>query len=263
VSGLCEECHTRPATVRPSREKSVKLGAPTHGWVCDPCLLMLELAVRSCPPRRGENPEVLAKRETTALKHAKKQDGSAKWARQKAVELAESTGSIPGIIEEVIGRNPRGPGDLWCGERGWLFGFLAPEIEGYVRELTRASFGEYVAAAESRAKANKLGFRRTVAQKSVVDLDNPFEYPDFLEKMMDGLRVVPRPQHAYRFGLRERVMVTAWLARPMGTVVARSVHGKLRPREVYMVEVSGARGPARMYFPSKDLEPAVMAGRVR
>jgi hypothetical protein len=181
----CEECGKRPAEIRSFRRTTHPVwGTPvaSHGPVCFPCLITLRLAIRSCPPRRTEDPAVLDRRSAEADIRASREARTSRAFRAAEDAILSSVGGLPGLVAALVPAvqtaSLRGP------ERWWLFEFLEPEIAEYLDLFHNTA---NTAARQTRADRDAAGdarWRAEQARRGILDLDNPFEDPDFLDRVL-------------------------------------------------------------------------------
>jgi hypothetical protein len=175
---VCELCGRRPATVRPRRSG---VAAP-HGWVCVPCLLTTKIVGRACPPRRTEDPTALDDRSSERLREAWRLESRARGAAETARGLAEATGQSWRIADAEarrFGRRVRAT--YW-----WLFEIMEPGVFEQIAALKHIAEAELRDSGRARDAARELRQRSIIAARGIVDLDNPFEDPDFIERLIEG-----------------------------------------------------------------------------
>jgi hypothetical protein len=177
---LCELCAKRPAEVRSYRASRTAQGLPTlvrHGAICRPCLVTLSIAARSCPPRRRDDPEALE-----AMAQA--EDVFADRLVARGLKLRGARFALRDAFHnlDVAVRVASPDSDAY--EREWLFDLLEPGWIGFIRAVRRALSTTTALAQRRRETAGRMKWRAEQARRGVVDFDNPFEDPDFIQRVM-------------------------------------------------------------------------------
>jgi hypothetical protein len=180
----CSFCEQREAAIGPAyRRKSDPLYGTTrllHGWVCESCYVMTGFVRLTCPIRRSDDPKALMKKAERGREKASRQRRIQGFAVRSLRILEGGFVDVKAIVRDHSRTGPH----VGVSDRQFLWEMVMPEraeIESGLRSLIH-TYGPAARLTEAEVKKNER--QATQSQDITFGLDNPFEDPEFYDRLL-------------------------------------------------------------------------------